>query len=310
MQNLFLAELNFRENKITVTKTKCDYFRTVSGNYLLSGYFIGQKISGWSEWLLTPNLCVDMPSNIPNDMICSENKYISLWVRFGVIVNVCNVNLFIQKIVFGSFSKFMNLFFFIGFNKYLWFFLGPFLFSRKWIKLPWFVFRYVVLFCFLPPNRICLCSRVFFHRKSAGHLLTSNAIWSCAHFRKKTIVFVCLSKLKVNSFHTFNWINYNEMWLPAHHDMNRQIFAFVSNVSSKMLSPHLQYTHTHAHTYTLFEPCSFFFISTCSYFTCVNSIWAFRIIRWALLVARVFFLFTIHISLSFYPSNAFRSLPP
>lgn len=119
MQNLFLAELNFRENKITVTKTKCDYFRTVSGNYLLSGYFIGQKISGWSEWLLTPNLCVDMPSNIPNDMIWSENNYISLWVRFGVIVNVCNVNLFIQKIVFGSFSKFMNLFFFIGFNKYL-----------------------------------------------------------------------------------------------------------------------------------------------------------------------------------------------
>lgn len=107
----------------------------------------------------------------------------------------------------------------------------------------------VMLFCsvFFSPKRICLCSRVFFHRKSAGHLLTSNAIWSCAHFRKKTIVFVCLSKLKVNSFHTFNWINHNEMWLPAHHGMNRQIFAFVSNVSSKMLSPHSQHTHLLTH---------------------------------------------------------------
>lgn len=66
-------------------------------------------------------------------------------------------------------------------------------------------------------------------------------------FVKKTIVFVCLSKLKVNSFHTFNWINHNEMWLPAHHGMNRQIFAFVSNVSSKMLSPHSQHTHLLTH---------------------------------------------------------------
>lgn len=151
-------------------------------------------MSGWTEWLLTWNLCVDMPRNIPNDMIWSENNYISLWVRFGLIVNVCNVNFFIIKIIFGSFSKFMNLFIFIGFNKKIcvWFFLGPFLFSRKWISCP--DLSSVMLFCsvFFSPNRICLCSLGVFHRKSAGHLLTSNAIWSCAHFRKKNIVFVCL----------------------------------------------------------------------------------------------------------------------
>lgn len=142
MQNLvFFEKTNTRDKK------KCDYFRTVSGNYLFLEYFIGQKISGWTECLLTRHLCVDMPNNIPNDMIWSENTYVSLWVRFGLIVNVCNVNLFILKIVFGSFSKFMNLFFFIGFNKYLcvWFFLGPFLFSRKWICCP--DLSSVMLFC-------------------------------------------------------------------------------------------------------------------------------------------------------------------
>lgn len=114
-------------------------------------------------------------------------------------------------------------------------------------KLPWFVFRYVVFFCFF------FLRIVFVYAVSVFSIASQRVICLLQMpfdhvliFVKKTsCLSVCLSKLKVNSFHTFNWINHNEMWLPAHHGMNRQIFAFVSNVSSKMLSPHSQHTHTH-----------------------------------------------------------------
>lgn len=131
------------------------------------------------------------------EMFCMENQHISIWIRFGFGVNWCRVYcLFTFVIVYAFPPKFM--YHFVLFH---WFFRSIFFLSwcvNKKVALIWI--RYFPFSSLTQANAL-VRAVAFFHRKSTGRSLASNAIWSCAHFdgkkKKKFGLFVKIQSLFV-----------------------------------------------------------------------------------------------------------------